>query len=511
MCRPSTRCSADVGTRAVAAAPDGPDVSTRRPGLDRPCSPPPPPSTRPGPPRPTAPRRAASGRPAVARRRRVGQTCRRGRRADGRADRAVAASPVEPRRPGRRGGARCGPAAPPPTPRRRSPPPPMRRAARIERRFVWAMALLAGVALGRLVGAPDRRRPPRRAAALRLRRGGHPGRRPGPPLDVARAGRRRRRARTRAASGWCRRSLALAVALASTVFDRRKYLGAVVALFAVPALLRADTVRLHRRCRRCACGPRSLPVLVSGYRVASRRSPRAHAAGGDGACSSWPSAARCCSRWPCCCRGATCAAGPSGPRAGSSRCAAGRVPQAAVELSDAADSLGSAHDTLVGLVGRAGPPGAAGRPAGRGHDGAHRRGPGHRLDRLDRGVEGRLPPAALRGRPGRRRAAAGAAAAAGRHLRRPSTPAADRFADVSSPGWWGRWPISWPQVSDEVDRIAPQAELAVAGAAVAPGMLGGDGTRHYFVAFTTEAEARGPRRLHGQLGRAHRRRTASSR
>ena len=41
---------------------------------------------------------------------------------------------------------------------------------------------------------------------------------------------------------------------------------------------------------------------------------------------------------------------------------------------------------------------------------------------------------------------------------------------------------------------------------VAPGLLGGDGTRHYFVAFTTPAEERGPRRLHGQLGRAHRHR-----
>jgi hypothetical protein len=53
------------------------------------------------------------------------------------------------------------------------------------------------------------------------------------------------------------------------------------------------------------------------------------------------------------------------------------------------------------------------------------------------------------------------------------------------------------KVSDEVDRILPQADLASSGAAVAPGLLGGDGTRHYFVAFTTEAESRG---LNGFMG-----------
>ena len=66
-----------------------------------------------------------------------------------------------------------------PNSERALPPPPMRRAARIERRFVWTMAVLAGLAsVGSSVhptgvGFPDV------AAPLRLRGGRHPGRGPG--------------------------------------------------------------------------------------------------------------------------------------------------------------------------------------------------------------------------------------------------------------------------------------------------------------------------------------------
>ena len=50
---------------------------------------------------------------------------------------------------------------------------------------------------------------------------------------------------------------------------------------------------------------------------------------------------------------------------------------------------------------------------------------------------------------------------------------------------------------DDVAQTVPQAQVAQQAVAVAPGMLGGDGTRHYFVAFTTEAESRG---LNGFMG-----------
>jgi hypothetical protein len=44
---------------------------------------------------------------------------------------------------------------------------------------------------------------------------------------------------------------------------------------------------------------------------------------------------------------------------------------------------------------------------------------------------------------------------------------------------------------EEVDAVVPEAETAAEVAAVAPGLLGGDGERRYFVVFTQPAEARG--------------------
>lgn len=44
---------------------------------------------------------------------------------------------------------------------------------------------------------------------------------------------------------------------------------------------------------------------------------------------------------------------------------------------------------------------------------------------------------------------------------------------------------------DEIDKALPQTDLAIEGVKVAPGLLGGSGPRHYFVAFTTPAEQRG--------------------
>ena len=158
---------------------------------------------------------------------------------------------------------------------------------------------------------------------------------------------------TPAASGWSSALVALAVALVATVVGRRRYLGAVVALFAVPALLRADTFGFTGLSALCVWAA-VLPVLVSGYRVASRRSRERMqqvamvvflvALGGTllfalAVLLSWGDLRT----------------GSDRAESGLESLRSGQGPQAAVELADAADALGSAHDTLVGLVGRAGP------------------------------------------------------------------------------------------------------------------------------------------------------------
>jgi hypothetical protein len=70
-------------------------------------------------------------------------------------------------------------------------------------------------------------------------------------------------------------------------------------------------------------------------------------------------------------------------------------------------------------------------------------------------------------------------------------------AQVDSP--WLLAPLAdrVDQFADEVGEARPQAELAQAGVAVAPGLFGGDEPRQYFLAFTTPAELRG---LDGFMG-----------
>jgi hypothetical protein len=77
------------------------------------------------------------------------------------------------------------------------------------------------------------------------------------------------------------------------------------------------------------------------------------------------------------------------------------------------------------------------------------------------------------------------------HVAQLLDQAGDRFAAVESPWLVGPVASTLDQVSTEVERTAPQADLAARGAEVAPGLLGGDGTRHYFIAFTTPSEERG--------------------
>ncbi len=373
------------------------------------------------------------------------------------------------------------------------PPPPMRRAARLERRFVWAMALLCGLAsMGSSVhptgvGLPD--------VLLRF----------GFAVVVTLAAGRARRSTWIVLAGaaavlnpggiWMASAIAaLAVALASTVVDRRKYLGAVVALFAVPALLRADPFGFTGLSAICVWAA-VVPVLVSGYRVASRRSRERMqqvamvvflvALGGTllfalAVLLSWGDLR----------------SGSDQAESGLESLRSGQGPEAAVELADAADALGSAHGTLsawwvaparlvpfvaqqaeamTALTGEGQAIASTGSNAASKADYRRLRYEGGQVD-----IE-RLR--ALQQPLGDTSAALDAAS--------------DRFADVSSPWLVGPVADQLAKVSDEVDRIAPQAELASAGADVAPGMLGGEGTRHYFVAFTTEAEARG---LDGFMG-----------
>ena len=54
--------------------------------------------------------------------------------------------------------------------------------------------------------------------------------------------------------------------------------------------------------------------------------------------------------------------------------------------------------------------------------------------------------------------------------------------------------------ADEVDRALPDAELAIQGVRLASGLFGGEGERHYYIAFTQPAEARGLGGFVGNFG-----------
>ena len=75
--------------------------------------------------------------------------------------------------------------------------------------------------------------------------------------------------------------------------------------------------------------------------------------------------------------------------------------------------------------------------------------------------------------------------------------AGGELSEVRSPWLVGPVRGAVDTFAREVDQTVPQARVAEQAVAVAPAMLGGQGTRHYFVAFTTEAESRG---LNGFMG-----------
>ncbi len=468
---------ADVGTRRRRR----PTPRTRTPGLDEALlvPPPPPDGTRPPPPAPPSqdanPTTTDSGAPSSTSTDATGEATTRVRR---RRSSSTARPPVW---------RSLWPGATAPNAEKALAPPPLRRAARLERRFVWAMAVLCGLASAGSsvhptgVGLPD--------VLLRF----------GFAVVVTLAAGRARRSTWIVLAGaaavlnpggiWMASAiLALVIALVATVVDRRRYLGAVVALFAVPALLRADTFGFTGLSALCVWAA-VLPVLISGYRVASRRSRERMqqvamvvflvALGGTllfalAVLLSWGDLRT----------------GSDRAESGLESLRSGEGPQAAVELSDAADALGSAHDTLSAWW--VAPARLVPLVAQQAEAMTALTGEGHSIATAGSTAASKADYRRLRYAAGqvdidRLRALQQPLADASQAL----DAAADRFADVSSPWLVGPVAAQLAKVSDEVDRIAPQAELASSGAAVAPGMLGGDGTRHYFVAFTTEAETRG--------------------
>lgn len=62
---------------------------------------------------------------------------------------------------------------------------------------------------------------------------------------------------------------------------------------------------------------------------------------------------------------------------------------------------------------------------------------------------------------------------------------------LRSPWLIGPLTAKMDELTSELTKAAPEASLAAVGAHELPGLLGGDGTRHYLVLFTTPAESRG--------------------
>ena len=294
-----------------------------------------------------------------------------------------------------------------------------------------------------------------------------------------------------APSGWWQLAglASLLVAVGCVALDRRRrVLGAVVAVLAVPVLVRVEPFAFTGASALCVWVV-VVPVLVSGYRVASRRSRRQMqraalvvglmALGGTlvFALSVWAA-------W------SDLQSGSTETQAGLAALSDGHATEATAHLAQASQSLGDAHDVLGAwwtaparfvplvaqqaeamdvLTDQGAAVAGAGAAAASKADFRQLRYQGGQVD-IDRVRDLREP-------------LEGASAAL--------SSASARLGRVSSPWLVGPVADVLGRVSDQVDAAAPQASLAAQGAAVAPGLLGGDGTRHYFVAFTTPAEERG--------------------
>jgi hypothetical protein len=286
----------------------------------------------------------------------------------------------------------------------------------------------------------------------------------------------------------------LALAVTAAFLPRRRLLGAVVALLAVPSLLRAEEFGFTGASALCVWAV-MVPVLVSGYRVASGRTRERilRTAGIVGAVwlfgiivfalVSWIA-------WHDLSSGSTSA------EAGLRDLRSGHGSAASVELASASGSLGSAHTILGGWWTL----------------------PAHLVPLVSQQLLG----LSVASSQGEHVAASGAQVAAHadyhdlrfddgqidldtlRALDRPLAnvnavllDARHRIDHVRSPWLAGPVRTALDRFSAQIDQTIPQAQVAQQAVAVAPDMLGGSGTRHYFVMFTTEAESRG---LDGLLG-----------
>ena len=287
---------------------------------------------------------------------------------------------------------------------------------------------------------------------------------------------------------------ALALSLVAAFIPRRRLIGATIGLLAVPTLMRAEPFGFTGLSALCVWAAVT-PVLVSGYRVASRRSrERMRTAATAGvlvaliglvvfALAVWISFH-------------DLSSGSKSAQSGLESLRQGRGQSAAVQLANASDSLGDAHAVLGGwwtwpahLVPFVSQQlDALSSASHQGHDVAAAgsvvaaKADYHEL----RYVQGQMDVARLRQLDG-------PLAAVNRALVR----AGAQLDAVRSPWLVGPVRGAVDNFRADVAQTVPQAQVAQQAVAVAPGMLGGDGTRHYFVAFTTEAESRG---LNGFMG-----------
>ncbi len=287
---------------------------------------------------------------------------------------------------------------------------------------------------------------------------------------------------------------ALALSLVASFIPRRRLIGATVGLLAVPTLMRAEPFGFTGLSALCVWAAVT-PVLVSGYRVASRRSrERMRTVATAGvlvaliglvvfALAVWISFH-------------DLSSGSKSAKSGLEALRQGRGQPAAILLSNASDSLGDAHDVLGGwwtvpahLVPFVSQQlDALSSASHQGHDVAAAgalvaaKADYHQL----RYVQGQIDVPRLR-------QLNAPLVAVNRALARAAT----RLDAVRSPWLVGPVRGAVDNFRTDVAQTVPQAQVAQQAVAVAPAMLGGDGTRHYFVAFTTEAESRG---LNGFMG-----------
>ncbi len=282
--------------------------------------------------------------------------------------------------------------------------------------------------------------------------------------------------------------------MVAAFIPRRRLIGAIIGVLAVPALLRAEPFGFTGASALCVWAA-VIPVLVSGYRVASRRSrERMRTAATAGVLVAlvglivFAVAAFVAYH--------DLNSGEQSAQSGLQALRQGHGSTAAVLLSNASGSLDSAHDVLGGwwtLPAHLVPfvsqqLDALSTASQQGHDVAAAgaevaaKGDYHEL----RYVQGQIDVAHLRHLDGPLRT-----------ITRVLDHAGHQLDEVRSPWLVGPVRGDLDTFRDQVEQTAPQARIAEQAVAVAPAMLGGDGTRHYFVAFTTEAESRG---LNGFMG-----------